>query len=294
MIIDVKDLKKRYKKQPILKGIDIQINTPQIVALVGPKGSGKTTLLNCLTNLLVFDEGSVSILDKKHTDPSLFYEVSYLQSNGLLYGNLTAYDHLKFICQMQQLAFSRINEVAERVGITSYLKKRVQNYSPSMKQHLLLAMSIINMPKLLLLDEPFKGLDRSSATHILNILLELYKEGTTIIFAADNLYEIDKLSHAIYLLKDGVLFKESLDELFINQYDVTVSNFEKAKGILQEQSLAVELTEHNTFSFDEKEISFQTFIDLLNKNDVQIEKVENAKVGAKKRYIEYFERELSL
>lgn len=294
MIIDVKDLKKRYKKQPILKGIDIQIDTPQIVALVGPKGSGKTTLLNCLTNLLVFEEGSVSILDKKHTDPSLFYEVSYLQSNGMLYENLTAYDHLKFICQMQKLPFSRINEVANKVGVTSYLKKRVQSYSPSMKQYLLLAMSIINKPKLLLLDEPFNGLDRSSVSHILNILIELYKEGTTIIISSDNLYEIEQLTHSIYFIKDGVLLKESLEDLSLNQYDVTVSNFEKAKGILQEQSLAFELTEHNTFSFDENEVPFQTFIDLLNKNGVQIYKVENAKIGAKRRYIELFESELSL
>ena len=68
MIIEVKNLKKRYKKQPVLKGINITVEKPQIIALVGPNGSGKTTLLNCMTNLISFNEGEVQLLGKKHTD----------------------------------------------------------------------------------------------------------------------------------------------------------------------------------------------------------------------------------
>ena len=105
MIVQVNGLKKRYKKDWVLKGIDITIEEPQIIALVGPNGSGKTTLLNCMTNLLSFNEGSVEILGKANTAPSLFYEISYLQDNRILYGNLTAYDHLKFICRVQNCLF---------------------------------------------------------------------------------------------------------------------------------------------------------------------------------------------
>src|SRR5699024_3607053 len=120
---------KKYKNELVLKGIDITIEHPQIIALVGPNGSGKTTLLNCMTNLLSVNEGEIELLGKKHTDPSLFYDVSYLQDNRILYGDLTGYDHLKFICDMQKLPTAKIKEVADRVGMTSYLKKRVRNYS---------------------------------------------------------------------------------------------------------------------------------------------------------------------
>lgn len=125
MIVKVKGLKKKYKKDWVLKGIDIEVEEPQIIALVGPNGSGKTTLMNCMTNLLTYDHGEVELLGQKNTDTKIFKDVSYLQDNRILYGTLTAYDHLKFICDVQGLPKSKIEEVAKRVGMESYLKKRV-------------------------------------------------------------------------------------------------------------------------------------------------------------------------
>ena len=245
MIVDVTNLKKQYKKQLVLKGIDIKVETPQIIALVGPNGSGKTTLLNCMTNLLSFNEGNVELLGKKHTDTSLFFDMSYLQDNRILYGNLTGHDHLKFICHVQKIPLSKIKQVAERVGMAAYLKKRVRNYSLGMKQHLLLAMVIINEPKLLLLDEPLNGLDPTSAINMRKILLELYKEGTTIILSSHNLDEIDRLTNTIYFMKDGALLKESLHDFSANQYYLTVSDLEKAKEILEEQEILFTANEQN-------------------------------------------------
>src|SRR5699024_10589005 len=145
---------KRYKKEWVLHDINISIEQPQIIALVGPNGAGKTTLLNCVTNMLSFQEGSIYIFNKKHTNASIFYDVSFLQDNRLLYMNLTGYDHLKLICKVQNIPLTEIDLVSEKIGMKAYLKKRVKNYSLGMKQHLLLSMAIINQPKLLLLDEP--------------------------------------------------------------------------------------------------------------------------------------------
>ena len=293
MIVDVTNLKKQYKKQMVLKGIDIKVETPQIIALVGPNGSGKTTLLNCMTNLLSFNEGNVELLGKKHTDTSLFFDMSYLQDNRILYGDLTGHDHLKFICYVQKVSLSKIKEVAERVGMADYLKKRVRNYSLGMKQHLLLAMVIINEPKLLLLDEPLNGLDPTSAINMRKILLELYKEGTTIILSSHNLDEIDRLTNTIYFMKDGALLKESLQDFAANQYYITVNDLLKAKGILEEQGISFTVTEKNQLGFEEADIALQIFIDQLNKNGITIENIENQKVGAEKRYQELFSGEIS-
>lgn len=293
MIVDVTNLKKQYKKQLVLKGIDIQVETPQIIALVGPNGSGKTTLLNCMTNLLSFNEGNVELLGKKHTDTSLFFDMSYLQDNRILYGDLTGHDHLKFICHVQKISLSKIKEVAERVGMAAYLKKRVRNYSLGMKQHLLLAMVIINEPKLLLLDEPLNGLDPTSAINMRKILLELYKEGTTIILSSHNLDEIDRLTNTIYFMKDGALLKESLQDFAANQYYITVNDLEKAKEILKEQGISFTVTEKKQLGFEETDVTLQKFIDQLNKNAITIENIENQKVGAEKRYQELFAGEIS-
>jgi ABC-2 type transport system ATP-binding protein len=293
MIVEVNNLKKRYKKQMVLKGIDIQVETPQIIALVGPNGSGKTTLLNCMTNLLSFQEGEVRLLGKKHTDASLFHNVSYLQDNRILYGNLTGYDHLKFVCSVQKIPTSKIKDVAERVGMESYLKKRVRNYSLGMKQHLLLAMAIINDPKLLLMDEPLNGLDPTSAINMRRILLELYKEGTTIIISSHNLDEIDRLTNTIYFMKDGALLKESLLDISSKKYLITINDIQKAKKVLYEKSIPFSVTDEGQVGFEETDINLQSFIDSLNNNDITITDIEVQKVGAEKRYRELFEAELS-
>ena len=293
MIINVQGLKKRYHQQDVLKDITFQIENPQIVALVGPNGSGKTTMLNCLMNLLPFQEGEITILGKNHKDPSLFYDVSYLQDNRVLYGDLTGYDHLKFICKVQKLPISKVKEVAEYIGMDSYGKKRVRSYSLGMKQHLLLAMAVINNPKLILLDEPINGLDPTSAIHMRNILMDLHAKGTTIIISSHNLEEIDKMTNTIYFMKDGRILEESLTNLNIPHYSLFVSNAEKALQHLTNYTEDIQLQE-GVLTFSEATLPLQKAIELLYKNDIQIMKIENKKIGAEKRYMELFESELKV
>src|SRR5690606_12326228 len=249
--------------------------------------------LNCMTNLLSFQEGKVRLLGKKHTDASIFQQVSYLQDNRLLYGNLTGYDHLEFICRVQNIPTSKIKEVAMRVGMEKYLKKRVRNYSLGMKQHLLLSMVIINEPKLLLMDEPLNGLDPTSAINMRKILLELYQEGTTIIVSSHNLDEIDRLTNTIYFMKNGALLKESLQDISSKKYLITINDIEKAKKVLNEKNIPFTVTGEYQVGFEEIDISLQSFIDSLNDNDISIRDIEAQKVGAEKRYRELFEEELS-
>ena len=293
MIINVQGLKKRYHQQDVLKDITFQIENPQIVALVGPNGSGKTTMLNCLMNLLPFQEGEITILGKNHKDPSLFYDVSYLQDNRVLYGDLTGYDHLKFICKVQKLPISKVKEVAEYIGMDSYGKKRVRSYSLGMKQHLLLAMAVINNPKLILLDEPINGLDPTSAIHMRNILMDLHAKGTTIIISSHNLEEIDKMTNTIYFMKDGRILEESLTNLNIPHYSLFVSNTEQALQHLTTYAEDIQLQE-GVLTFSEATLPLQKAIELLYKNDIQIMKIENKKIGAEKRYMELFESELKV
>ncbi len=291
MIINVTNLKKNYKKQEVLKGINIQVETPQIIALVGPNGAGKTTLMNCMMNLLPFNEGNVTILGKKHTDSSIFYDVSYMQDNRVLYGDLTAHDHLSFICDIQKLPKKKIQEVAEGVGMASYLHKRVRSFSLGMKQHLLLAMAVINEPKIILMDEPINGLDPTSAINMRNILLELYSEGTTILISSHNLDEIDRLTNIIYFMKNGTLLKESLEEFATNRYTIRVDKPELARTVLIERSLAFQLTDAYKLTFEESKQSLHEVLETLYAHKVQVLEIQNERIGAERRYLELFESE---
>ncbi|MDY0408996.1 ABC transporter ATP-binding protein [Virgibacillus soli] len=293
MIVQVDNLTKKYKKEWVLQGVQFEISHPQIVALVGPNGSGKTTLFNCMTNLLSINSGTIKLLEKDHTDTSLFYDISYLQDNRILYENLTAYDHLKFICGVMKLPDSRIIEVAERVGMESYLKKRVQKLSLGMKQHLLLAMAIINSPKLLLMDEPLNGLDPSSAINMRKILLELHKEGTTIIISSHNLDEIDRLTNTIYFMKDGVILEESLKNYHMKQYVLNVNNLVQAKVTLERLPFTFTVNKDDQIVFTDHEISFQEVMTHLNQHDILVEDIEIIRIGAEKRYLELFEGTVS-
>lgn len=289
MIIRVENLRKSYKKELVLREINMTIEKPHILALVGPNGSGKTTLLNCMTNLIGFGEGTIELVGKKHTDPTLFKEVSFLQDNRILYDYLTGYDHLKFICSVQGIDYSAIQKVAERVGMVTYLKKRVRNYSLGMKQHLLLAMAIINEPKLLLMDEPLTGLDPTSAINMRNILLELHDEGTTILLSSHNLAEIDRLTNTIFFMKNGALLKESLLNLDKKQYIVTVNDSTKVVNLLQETSIPHQIPRSNQIAFLETDMDLQTFILQMIEIGIVIHDVDKQKIGAEQRYQELFE-----
>ena len=293
MIINVQGLKKRYHQQDVLKNISFQIEEPKIVALVGPNGSGKTTMLNCIMNLLPFQEGEVTILGKNYKDPSLFYDVSYLQDNRVLYGDLTGYDHLRFICKVQKHPMSKVKEVAEYIGMDKYGKKRVRSYSLGMKQHLLLAMAVMNDPKLILLDEPINGLDPTSAIHMRNILLDLHTKGATIIISSHNLEEIDKMTNTIYFMKDGQILEESLTELNIPHYSIYTTDTAKAYEVLKGVTEQVQL-EQDVITFSEANLSLQQAIEQLYAQNIHITKVENKKIGAEKRYMELFESELKV
>lgn len=183
----------------------MEIDTPGIWALVGPNGVGKTTFLNVLTNLIPATSGTVHLVGKSNKDYTVFKEVSFLQDNTVLFDYLTGYDHLKYVCDVHRLKKQRIQEVATYVGMTAYLQKTVGNYSLGMKQHLLLAMAILNRPKLLLLDEPLNGLDPSSAILMRKILQDLVRQGTTILLSSHNLAEVDRVTKNILFLKDGQL-----------------------------------------------------------------------------------------
>lgn len=290
MILAVQEIHKSYGKQRVLNNISFTIEEPQIVALVGPNGSGKSTLLNIITNLVEADEGQVTILNESNQNTQIFKNVSYMQDNSVLYDYLTGYDHLQFIANVQGLSKAQIIKTAERVGMDSYLNKRVGKYSLGMKQHLLLTMAILNEPELLILDEPLNGLDPTSAIRVRNLLVELYEEGTTILLSSHNLSEIDRVTSNILFLKDGQLIKEDLTELKKINYEFFVDNPAQVTELLLNLDVKVIETGDDFVSFHLIEASLNDIVLELMKQNIELLDIQKKIIGSEDRYQEIFNK----
>ena len=283
VILSVRDVHKSYRKEKVLCGISFEIEAPEIIALIGPNGAGKTTLLNIMTNLLPADRGNVSFFSKKHTDPNIFKDIAFMQDNSVLYHYLTGYDHLQFIGDIQNIPKHAIMETAELVGIDHYLHKKVQQYSQGMKQHLLLTMALINDPKLLILDEPFNGMDPTSAIKARNLLLTLAKEGKTILLSSHILSEIDRLTSHILFLKDGKLIKEDISNIKQLVYLFTVDQVDKAEQALEKAHIPFQRAEHK-LAIQTDDAELQNIIQHLINSSIAILDIEKKEHGSEDRY----------
>lgn len=287
-ILSINNLSKTYKSHKVLNGINLTINTAGIWALVGPNGSGKTTFLNVVTNLIPANSGTIELVDKSNKDYSVFKEVAFLQDNTVLFDYLNGYDHLKYICDVQKIEKRRIEEVAKYVGMESYLRKNVGNYSLGMKQHLLLAMSIINKPRLLLLDEPLNGLDPTSAILMRRILLELAEQGTTIILSSHNLAEIDRVTKKVLFLKDGQLLEENMEDYEMVYYHFALSDLKRAQQLLTNKSYQVIQTEKG-MKVHLGSHSLQSLLDIFKEYEIDVLDMQKEETGSENRYEELFE-----
>ncbi|WP_425538351.1 ABC transporter ATP-binding protein [Microaceticoccus formicicus] len=209
-ILKITDLVVKYGSKPVLKGIDLEIDSPGIYALVGPNGSGKTTLLNAISNLIPKSSGKITVFNSDNSNISNYKDMSYFPDQRVLYPYLTGYDHFNILMNVYKIDKGTVKRTIEKFNIESYIGKKVGEYSLGMKQHLLIALSSVIKPKLMILDEPMNGLDPSNIVKIRKLLIDIANEGTAILISSHNLFEIDMMTSKVYFLKDGKLMYEEL------------------------------------------------------------------------------------
>ena len=210
-IIKFINVSKKYKGQTALHECNLEFKKGRIYGIVGPNGAGKTTIFKLILNLIKPTSGEVYISDNienKKVKFGALIELPYINNN------MTAFENLKF---MQILGgennHDRIYEILKMTGLGEENKK-VKKFSLGMKQRLGIAMSIINNPDVLILDEPMNGLDPEGIIEIRKLLLELNdKYGVTIIVSSHILGELDKLVTDYIFIKKGelVLAEEKAD-----------------------------------------------------------------------------------
>lgn len=225
--LKVDNLNKSYGKHEVLKDVSFDLDQPGIVALVGPNGSGKSTLLNVIANIISKNSGDIEILGKSYKDISVYMNYSYMIDNTVLYRDLTGLDHLKYVVETHKMPKSVLREAMDILNIGSFANKKTKDYSLGMKQQLLFTMAIVTKPKLLVLDEPFNGLDPSTVIKVRKILIDYASKGNLVLLSSHNLAEVDQMTSHILFVKDKGILEEDIKKYQRNKYFIKTLNPQK-------------------------------------------------------------------
>lgn len=206
-ILEVRNLKKSYDENQVIKGIDFQLESGEILGFVGPNGSGKTTTLKAILGLVKKDQGEVLVC-QKNTDncyEDVIKNVGAMIEVPRFYPYLSGYSNLKLSARMYKNVTSKeVNELVSLVKMEKRIHDPVRKYSLGMKQRLGICQSLLGNPKLLLLDEPINGLDIDGVFEFRNILLRLREEkGTSILISSHILSEVEKICDRVIVINDG-------------------------------------------------------------------------------------------
>lgn len=204
----VSGLSKKYSTGRGVESMDFSLNQGHVLALLGPNGAGKTTILKALTGLVRKNSGQVKLLGLSLEED---FE-SYIRNIGTMIG---ATSHQVYLTGMEQLQLKgnfynetveRLEDLLTKVGLYAYKDEIIKNYSTGMKQRLALAYALIGQPKLLLLDEPFSGMDVEVKRQMRNLLEELIQqEQITMIISSHMVGEIQSFYTHMAVLQEGLL-----------------------------------------------------------------------------------------
>ena len=231
-MIEIKNVSKTYNgKKKVLKNISFKIEGGEIFAFIGHNGAGKTTMIKCIMGILDFEEGDILVDNKSIKEEPLECKriMAYVADNPDLYENMKAIDFINFICDMYEVSedIRRENTLkyAKIFEIEDKLNDDISSFSHGMKQKIALIAALAHNPKVLIMDEPFVGLDPKAVYDMKEIMRNMAKEGKTIFFSTHILDVAEKLCDRVAIIKDGTIVKvgkmkdikgdESLEQVFL-------------------------------------------------------------------------------
>ena len=216
--ISVQGLKKSYKNMPVLTGVDFQVKTGSIFALLGSNGAGKTTIVKILTTLLKQDSGNATVngFDVASKADNVRQSISLTGQFAAMDEVLTGRENLIMIAKLRHLNHPRqvADDLLKRFGLTDAADRKASTYSGGMRRRLDIAMSLVGKPQLFFLDEPTAGLDPEARIEVWKIVKELADSGTTVFLTTQYLEEAEQLADRIAILHEGkIIAGGTLDEL---------------------------------------------------------------------------------
>ena len=227
-ILDVKELTKRFDTKIVLDNISFDVGKGVIFGLLGPNGAGKTTMIRIILDILRADHGDIDIFGRKFDD-ALKARIGYLPEERGLYQKITVFECLKYFAELKEVKKSddKIDFWLHKVDLYDYKSKKIEELSKGMQQKVQLVAAFIHNPELLILDEPFSGLDPLNTKLIKDILVDLKREGKTIILSTHQMDQVERMCDRILMINQGkrVLYG-SLTEIKSNYKESVVVEYE--------------------------------------------------------------------
>lgn len=234
-MLKIKNLTKRYGDKVAVDNLSLEIKSGEIYGFIGHNGAGKTTTIKSCCGLLDFDEGEILVdgISIKETPLECKKRLSYLPDNPDLYDFMSGIKYLNFVADIygmtKQDRESQISKLADMFGITKDLAQPINSYSHGMKQKLALISAFMHKPKLILLDEPFVGLDPIASYRMKEEMRNVCKEGAAVFFSTHVLEVAEKLCDKIAIIRGGkliisgttqeVMGAASLEDVFLKLED---------------------------------------------------------------------------
>ena len=245
-VLECKNLKKRFGKKEVIRGVSFKLEEGDILGFIGPNGAGKTTTIKLILGLQGIDEGTVLIngYDIEKDFVKAIEKVGTIVENPDMYMYLSGKKNLLLSKYFyKNVTNERIDEVIKLVGLEKRINDKVNKYSLGMRQRLGIAQAILHHPNLLILDEPTNGLDPEGIMELRNLLKKLAKEEKiAILISSHNLLELESFCNKVCIIKNGEIIEEStIKELkkTINDstYQIEVDDTKKIKKIFKDAEI---------------------------------------------------------
>ncbi len=219
-MIHIENLVKRYGSFVALDHLNLDIQEGEVFGLLGPNGSGKTTAINCLLALLKYDKGNITVFGRQmHPDSyDLKKDIGVVMQNVAVFEQMTVRENIDYFCglyvrdrnERQKL----VDEAIRFTGLEDYLKMRPKKLSGGLLRRLNIACGIVHKPRLIIMDEPTVAVDPQSRNRILEGILELNRQGSTIIYTSHYMEEVEQICSRIAIIDHGqVLATGTTEEL---------------------------------------------------------------------------------
>jgi ABC-2 type transport system ATP-binding protein len=240
--VDINGISKSYGSKKVVDSVSFSILQGEIFGLIGPNGAGKTTSIRMMMDIIKPDAGSINILGNK-LDENSKNKIGYLPEERGLYKKLTVIESLTYLASLKncdtQTARKRAEELLKRMGMFEHRNKKVEELSKGMTQLVQIISTIIHNPDLIVLDEPFSGLDPINTELIKELIAELKKQGKTIILSTHQMNQVEELCDRIMMIDKGknVLYgklsdikKKFMDNSVLIEFEGNLGNVKGVKN----------------------------------------------------------------
>lgn len=204
-LLTLDNINKKIKSKSILKNVSFNLNNGEIIGLVGGNGAGKTTLMKVILGLSSYQSGKINSNTASNNN-----DIGALIESPGLYPFLTGYENMKLINEDKDN--THIQKVVNQLEMDEFIYSKVKTYSLGMKQKLGIALSLLNHPTLVILDEPMNGLDPKAVKNVRETIVSLKNQGVTFLVSSHILSELVKITDSILIIDQGEIIKETTME----------------------------------------------------------------------------------